>query len=51
MNTATPRTAKRRMPTDSPHFVSVLPASPPETRGYNRAAAFPGSSIGRASGC
>ena len=27
------------------------PPRPPETRGYNPAAAFPGSSIGRASGC
>ena len=42
---ATHGVAFRRLPRPS------SPPEPPETRGYNPAAAFPGSSIGRASGC
>jgi hypothetical protein len=51
MDTATPTTAKRRMPPDSLSAGHILPAEPPRKPGYNPAAAFPGSSIGRASGC
>ena len=51
MDTATPTTAKRRMGLNSAVALAILPAGPARERGYNPAAAFPGSSIGRASGC
>jgi hypothetical protein len=51
MDTATPATAKRRMGVCSPYPVPFLSPGPAGSRGYNPAAAFPGSSIGRASGC